>query len=291
MRLHYSPAYVAAGHAFDTTRKAGWIADSLSHEPIPNVELVEPVPLTAEELLTAHTAGYVGAVRTGTPHGQAESQGFAWDPALWTAVVASNGGLRDAAGAAWRDGVSGSLSSGLHHARRDAGSGFCTFNGLAIAALQAARDGHRVLVLDLDAHCGGGTHSLVDDEVDIVQLDVSTNAFDAYSPGPPSTLDIVSAPGAYLPMVARRLTGIEEAGPFDLVLYNAGMDPHEGSLGGLHGITHDVLREREALVFGWARRLGVPVAFCLAGGYVSTRLSADELVALHRLTIAAAVAR
>ncbi len=51
-----------------------------------------------------------------------------------------------------------------------------------------------------------------------------------------------------------------------------------------------MLRQRETLVFDWARGLGAPVAFCLAGGYVSTRLGADQLVALHRLTVATAAA-
>jgi hypothetical protein len=42
------------------------------------------------------------------------------------------------------------------------GAGFCTFNGLALAALAALDLGaKRVLVLDLDAHCGGGTHELL----------------------------------------------------------------------------------------------------------------------------------
>ncbi|GEM_PF-3972919 len=36
-----------------------------------------------------------------------------------------------AVSAALEDGVAGSLSSGLHHARRDYDNGLCTFNGLA----------------------------------------------------------------------------------------------------------------------------------------------------------------
>jgi acetoin utilization deacetylase AcuC-like enzyme len=215
---------------------------------------------------------------------------LAWDPALWQAVTASNGGLCAAAEVALREGVSGSLSSGLHHARRGYGAGFCTFNGLALAALRAARSGLRVLVLDLDAHCGGGTDSLVGREPNVVQLDVATDAYDAYAPAPPHILATVRTAPAYLPTISNGLEALDAAGPFDLLLYNAGMDPHEGSMGGLPGITAAVLAEREALVFDWARRRGMPVAFCLAGGYVSSRLARDQLVALHRLTVAAAAA-
>ena len=43
--------------------------------------------------------------------------------------------------AALQSGVAGSLSSGLHHARRERGDGYCTFNGLAIAAGEALTAG------------------------------------------------------------------------------------------------------------------------------------------------------
>ena len=49
------------------------------------------------------------------------------------------------------------------------------------------------------------------------------------------------------------------------------------------------IRAREAMVFGWAKSIDVPVAWVLAGGY-TTNTSMDGLVNLHRLTIEAAVA-
>ena len=91
----------------------------------------------------------------------------------------------------------------------------------------------------------------------------------------------------YLPTIAGLLE--RATGPWDLVLYNAGMDPHQGSdIGGLRGVTTEMLAERERIVFAWARRRGVPVAFVLAGGYSGARLSREALAGLHRLTIAAA---
>jgi acetoin utilization deacetylase AcuC-like enzyme len=72
------------------------------------------------------------------------------------------------------------------------------------------------------------------------------------------------------------------------VIYNAGMDPHQASPGGIPGITFATLAERERLVVAWAGDRHLPVAFTLAGGYLSQELSQDDLVGLHRLTIAAA---
>src|SRR5687768_16014561 len=182
------------------------IANSLVADPISGVELVEPQPLTFDQLLHVHEAAYVRAVMTGDPRSLAESQGFSWDPGLWAMVLASNGGAVDAALDAIRSGVAGSLSSGLHHARRDRGAGFCTFNGLAIAAHAALAAGAgSVLVLDLDAHCGGGTASLIAGEPRIRQLDVATNRFDAYDTTPQSTLRVVADPQDYLPTIKGEL--------------------------------------------------------------------------------------
>ena len=44
MQVFFSPSYAAAGHRFETTRKAGWIADSLTRLPIEGVQLVAPEP-------------------------------------------------------------------------------------------------------------------------------------------------------------------------------------------------------------------------------------------------------
>jgi acetoin utilization deacetylase AcuC-like enzyme len=295
INVFYANGYVAAAHPFDTTRKAAWVADSLRDDAIDGVLLARPEPLTSDQLETIHAHAYVEAVRTGHPPELAESNGLPWDQGLWTAVCASNGGAVAAAMSALGTGRNaGSLSSGLHHAKRDRGDGFCTFNGLALAASAARRAGaQRVLILDLDAHMGGGTHGLIRRMDGVTQTDLAVCPYvDAYepSPGSGSSLNIIGQAREYLPRLRERLAAVRVRP--DLVLYNAGMDPHEKSgIGALRGVTTDLLAEREATVFDWARGQGIPVAFVLAGGYVSTGrngLTADTLVDLHRLTIAAA---
>lgn len=291
MRTYYSTRYVLAAHDFETTRKARWVADSLTDLPIAGVELVAPEPLTESQVASVHAPEYVTAVRTGQPRALAESQGFRWDPQLFQMVLASNGGVVAAAFEALQHGVSGSLSSGLHHAGHARGAGFCTFNGLAIAAHQVVQAGARsVLVLDLDAHCGGGTASLISDEPRIRQADVSVSSFDRYTATDQSGLHMVDSASDYLPTVRRVLKDLESSGPaFDLCLYNAGMDPFgHCPTGGLHGITEAILAEREALVFGWCEARRLPIAFVLAGGYLGPNLDEAGLVRLHRLTLAAA---
>jgi acetoin utilization deacetylase AcuC-like enzyme len=290
MILYYSDDYTLASHSFDTTRKARWIAESLRARPIAGVELVAPAPVTQEQLLAAHDAAYVDAVRTGEPRELAESQGFVWDPLLWTMVCASTGGVIAAARDARRDGVAGSLSSGLHHARRAHGAGYCTFNGLALAALDALAQGARsVLVLDLDAHCGGGTHSLLAHDPRVQHADIAVSDYDRYLPEGAHRLTLVENAARYLPAIERMLSDLERDEPYDLCLYNAGMDPYQGcDIGGLAGVTHTTLTARERLVFQWLPAHTRAAAFVLAGGYTGRDLSQDQLVALHRLTIEAA---
>lgn len=290
MKLYYSPDYLSG--EFETTRKAGWIAESLGRRPIPGVRLVRPTPVQLEDLYEVHDERYVRAVRFGHPRDLAESAGFEWSPSLWRSVRYSTSGIRAAAMDALAfQRHAGSLSSGLHHARRESGHAFCTFNGLALAAQTALWAGAgKVLVLDLDAHCGGGTWSLIGHSPKVVIVDLSTNFLDSYQPDGPSSLDIVHDVDSYFRVLGDRLAQFAP-GDLDLLIYNAGMDPHERSgMGALRGMSTDVLRVREDLVFTWASAIGVPVAFCMAGGYVSDIWSIDGLVEAHRLTIERAAA-
>jgi acetoin utilization deacetylase AcuC-like enzyme len=293
VRVYYSPSYVASEHAFDTTRKSKWVADSLAASPIPGTVLVEPEPLTRTQLIGVHDPKYVRAVETGRPRGLAESQGFRWGRGLWPMVLASNGGAVAAALTALTDGVSGSLSSGLHHARHARGDGYCTFNGLVLAARAALAAGAAaVLILDLDAHGGGGTASLIDGEPRIRQIDVSVSSYDREPDSDPEQTWWAMPDGGadYLPTVRKGLDAADRWGlTFDLCLYNAGMDPcQDCSTDGQEGITPRVLAERERLVFDWCRGRRLPVAFVLAGGYSGPRLDEAGLVNLHRLTLSAA---
>ena len=97
--VFYNADYVGSGHAFDTTRKAKWVADSLCSSPIHGIELVPPSPLLIEQVESVHDAAYVRAVQTGVPRALAEQQGFPWNAGLWRSVLASNGGVVAAASA------------------------------------------------------------------------------------------------------------------------------------------------------------------------------------------------
>lgn len=290
---YYSPDYNATAVEFETTRKADALVESLATDPIPGIVLLEPEPATIAELDHAHDKAYLSALQLGIPERRATSNGLGWDPHLFQAVCSSTGGVLRAARrvqSIQHQRVSGSLSSGLHHARWDEGLGFCTLNGLAVAALDAVVTRHatRVLILDLDAHCGGGTADIVKPYSYVEQLDISVIPFDSYQSTDRLHLHIVDKAADYLPTIAGELDAIPDPSTIDLVLYNAGMDPHEQA-GGIDGITANTLAERERIVFEWAAQHQLPIAWVLAGGYTGPGFTLDDVVNLHRLTLEAAV--
>ncbi len=252
------------------------------------IELVSPIPATREQIARVHNERYIDAVETGTPRKLAESCTFPWDSGTWIAERASYGGMIAACESALTDGVSASLSCGFHYATHDRGSNHCVFNGLAIAMMEMRHRGiKRILCIDVDAHCGGGTYSLMKDVPGFQQVDVPLFWTDKYQPAGPSTLDMIDDSSDYPRVVTERLDAISEVLPeIQLCLFYAGMDPHEGSeFGGLPGISSEMPRQRDELVLKTLRRSRIPVAIAFGGGYLGPGLDRDGLVDLHRTTI------
>ncbi len=293
--VFYSPAYCAAAYAFDTTRKAALVAEKLSR--LPNVDVLDPAAYTnlayVESLLNVvHDPEYITALQTGEPRHLAESQGFVWDPGLYTGVTASTSGIVAAVDAAIGHSrqFSGSLSSGLHHAKFGSGDGFCSVNGLIVAATHAVHTYQvNVTILDVDAHAGGGTDNLLRVHAHtalgldaVTHLDLTTKSFDSYSHRAPRTNDInIEDPHLEDDGYLAALEGLLEhlpTGENNLVLYNAGMDPHPE-------ISNDALITRERLVVDALNTNGVAGVFVLAGGYTHT-LTPNALASLHATTVA-----
>jgi len=266
----------------DTAQKPGAVFASLKRRPIEGVDAEIATPTTANQLTAIHDESYIDALENGFPMDLAESNGIGWDPEYFEYILQTNGAIIQAVETAMRGGFAGACASGLHHAREDHGAGFCTVNGLVLGAHAAIERGaERVLIVDFDAHCGGGTASMIAGSTRIEQVDVSVYSYDSYSSRPGAGLRITDADN-YLDSCAAALESVDQPSTIDLVIYNAGMDPHERA-GGVRGITTPVIRQRERMVFEWARAIGLPVAFVLAGGYTGAA-KMDEVVDLHRIT-------
>jgi acetoin utilization deacetylase AcuC-like enzyme len=282
-------------------RKFQLVADGLAGRA--GVRVEAPAPVGAHELQRVHTAAYVEAVRTGEPRALAESQKFPWSPALWPSVLLTNGGALAAAARALDDGAAAALASGFHHSHADHGEGFCTFNGLVVAAeaLRAAGRVRKVAVLDLDLHYGNGTASLCATRPWLFNCSIYGNDYWGNKPyqdvANPRHTDGPNHASFALPNGSGRETlfdalergtkAILAWGRPDLVLYQAGADPYKEDPYSPLDLGLEDLRERDRMAFAWARREGLPVAWTLAGGYTP---DVSKVVAVHLGTFDAAVA-
>jgi acetoin utilization deacetylase AcuC-like enzyme len=249
-------------------RKPRPIAEALLASGWP-IEIVAPHPVSIADLCRAHDPDYVIDVLT-----HQRSNGFGnRSKSLARSLPYTCGALYDAAVAALGAGISASLTSGFHHAGPRAPRGYCTFNGLVVAALRLLEEGRaeRIAIVDGDYHFGDGTQAILDLHPRSSQiLHISFGA----------TLRRPEQAETYLDAIAGLEAEFVRFRP-DLVIYQAGVDVHvDDRLGGL--LTTEQMRQRDRLLFSICRRLEIPVTWNLAGGYqIEADGSMPKLVALH----------
>jgi acetoin utilization deacetylase AcuC-like enzyme len=300
MFIYYNDDYVASPHAtITTTRKSALIAEQV--RAVAGLQIVDPsamVPREVVERIVAglHTQEYLDALRTGSPPDLAAASGLTWGPTTYDFALAhSHGVVAAIASVLAGEKRAGTLSSGLHHARPNKGLGHCTLNGLAVGAAYALSKGRRVVIIDFDAHFGGGTFVHLeklngsrgfkdDGRARAIQVDISVSTFDNYTTEAPHHRELVactfSPDQQYLEAIARGLAHADSvAGADTVVIYNAGVDPVNCAQ---FDEPFATMRARDAMVSEWAGDR--PAIFTLAGGYTQG-LSMDEVVNFHLATI------
>jgi acetoin utilization deacetylase AcuC-like enzyme len=237
----FSPSASKPAQAVDSWRKLG----------IP-FSIGKVIPVSREMLYQVHEQEYVDEVLD-----LERSNGFGnTNPEVAKALPWVCGSMVQAALHSLKTGeTSFSPTSGAHHAHYSSGYGFCTFNHLVLAALEAKKKGAiRVGIIDLDAHPSDG----ILDIKEKLNLDFLEVYSFGYCPIARSN------PEKWLNETLR-LKCFEFEG-YDLVIYNAGADPHEDDeLGGY--LSTEQMAERDEIVFSILSYLKVPVAVSLAGGY------------------------
>lgn len=244
----------------------------LKHGVVRDNELSEPPMPSRETLMLAHTQGYVDAVLNGTlSEFQIRKIGFPYSTALVERSLATVGGALASAEEALRNGVSGNLAGGTHHAFADSGEGYCVFNDLAIVTnyLRTVHKIQRVAIIDLDVHQGNGNSAILGGRQDVFIFSMH-GAKNYPFRKVPSTIDIDLPDNTgdrdFHTILKDHLPKVFAFKP-DIVLYQAGVDPlKEDALGRL-SLTHDGLQERDRLVLKACRTHGVPVSLALGGGY------------------------
>ncbi len=232
-----------------------------------------PEPIPRRWLEKAHAADYVEAVLSARVLPAIERRiGFAVSPEVARRAVLSPGGTWLATRLAIEHGFAANAAGGSHHALPDSGAGYCVFNDLAVAALRMLGEGdvRRVLIVDLDVHQGDGTAVILAGREDVMTLSVhAAKNFPARKAR--STLDVELPDGtgddAYLTALTPTLDLMIDRARPDLILYQAGVDVHADDKLGRLALSDNGIAARDALVAGRARRLGIPMASAMGGGY------------------------
>jgi len=278
-------------HVFPS-QKYHMIRDKLLEDGVATQDdFLAPQPATDEDVLRVHSQEYVYKLKNGSLSRTEEMRlEVPYSKKLIEACWLAAGGSILAGRRALQDGWAANIGGGFHHACPDHGEGFCVIHDVAIAIRRLQFDGamERAMVVDTDVHQGNGTAVVFGGDGNVYTLSLHQEHNYPF-PKPPSTMDVDLPDGIgdeeYLAILEKHLhQAFHDFSP-ELLFYVAGADPYrEDQLGGL-ALTMEGLAQRDALVFDYARRNGVPVAIALAGGYA--RRVADT-VDIHVGTIVAA---
>ncbi|MBV8865775.1 MAG: histone deacetylase [Acidobacteriaceae bacterium] len=281
--------FLPDGHKFPLT-KYRLLRERLQGDSRFRLEPSELVSRAA--VLRVHEPNYANGFLTGTLEPQVMRRiGFPWSPELVTRTLASAGGTLLAARTALQTGFGGTLAGGTHHAFRDAGSGFCIFNDLAIAIGWARAEAgiERAAVVDLDVHQGDGTAAIFGGNPGVFTLSVH-GARNFPFRKQTSTLDLelpdYTDDKTYLAALQPALQRVWDFAP-QLLLFQAGVDLLSSDRLGRLALTLPGLLERDSLVIGEAYRRGIPLVITIGGGYSDP---IEQTVVAHAQTFQTAAA-
>ena len=249
------------------------------------VTLHDPGLVDRDKLRSLHDPDYVHAFIIGEGL-LASSQGWGWTPQIRNGVLAINAGQIVAADMAFKHGIAANVAQGFHHAQPERGSGFCTFNGLALVAQEFPQK--RIFVLDCDEHCGDGTAEFTKKLPNLFNLSINGTNWGMHESERSICRNIKTTADSFKDYKKALLEGFNYARDWsaDLIIYQAGADSHVDDPMSTGILNTELMLERDRMVFAHFHKSGTPLFFVLAGGY-QTPIE-EKLVPLHLNTFKAA---
>jgi acetoin utilization deacetylase AcuC-like enzyme len=248
----YSPSAQKPRHVLTAWQDAGLPVTVQSFTPVDEADFA-----------LAHDPTYVRDIL----EGKTENGFFNKAQDVADSLPYTTGAMLAAARSALKSGCACAPVSGFHHAGYDYSAGFCTFNGLVVAARRLLEENavRRVMILDCDMHYRDGTEAIL--QHFHLQESIRHTTFGRWFSEPCQAR-------SYLELLRKTASDFPA---FDLILYQAGADVHiNDPLGGV--LTSDEMIEREGIVFEAARAAGPPIAWNLAGGY---QVPLTKVIELH----------
>ncbi|HEY0455591.1 MAG TPA: histone deacetylase [Verrucomicrobiae bacterium] len=259
--------YSSVGHPERPARISKTVEKLKEQTALP-IEWEKPAEVSDEVILRAHTAEHLSRVKAAASHFDGDTPAH---PGIFEHALRSVGGAVQAMQFARKGQRAFSLLRPPgHHATREQAMGFCYFNSVAIALLQALATGaSKVAIYDFDVHHGNGTEAILVSEPHT--LFCSIHQHPCY-PGTGTSnvgqncynypLAPKTARAGYRQTLTKALGELAAHKP-DLLGISAGFDAY----------ARDPLAQEtlEAEDFHWIgesiRKLGIPCFAVLEGGY------------------------
>lgn len=288
LRVHYSPFQsVTANDSFSPSAgKPELLVQQLENTPSVSIT-ANWLPLTPEELSLSHDPDFVSDILScRKKNGFNNTSKLVADSLPYT-----NGSFYSAAvDALTRNTATMSPTSGFHHAGYRTAHGFCTFNGLTVAACLLKKNHlvESVGIIDLDAHWGDGTVDVID-QLGKLGLGSRLPAIEHMSFGNAvfymTDGDFRTAPHTvinfddWLSTLGDSIR--RQFAKSDILFYQAGVDSHINDPLG-QCLTTSQMSQRDDVVFSVAKEMGKPVVWNLAGGY---QTPIQVVLDLHHTTV------
>jgi len=277
MRIFFDPIYihpVPEGHKFPM-EKYDLIPRQLLYEGvITEDQLTSPEMIELAHVLKVHDEKYVLRLLNSdlSPREQRVS-GFVHSPQLIEREFRIMEGTRLAAKHAYETKSIGfNVAGGTHHAFSNRAEGFCLLNDQAIASswLIDNTSVEKVLIIDLDVHQGNGTAEIFQNDPAIFTFSMhGRNNYPLQKEQ--SDLDVPLEDGCgdetFLNLLVDALKQIENQFTPDFIFYQCGVDILETDALGKLGVSIEGCKQRDEIVFQFAKRLDVPVVCTMGGGY------------------------
>ncbi|MDQ3119084.1 MAG: histone deacetylase [Verrucomicrobiota bacterium] len=260
-----SVEYARAGHVERPQRIASSV--SVLKERHPTWQWRTPAAATEKMLLRAHSEEHLRRIGAAADDFDPDCPAYA---DTFEHAARAAGAAVDVAHAA----MAGERAFSLmrppgHHATRDRAMGFCYFNHIAIAALDALETGvEQIALWDFDAHHGNGTEAILANHPRIAFASIHQSPLYPGT-GLRSFANISNFPVAPMTSRAEHMAVIQRALKTllafqpRLLLVSAGFDAYAGD-----PITQLALEAEDFATCGkWLRDTGLPAGAILEGGY------------------------
>lgn len=262
-----------ANHKFPMIKYDLLKNELINREIISENDIITTYPISDNDVLLAHNEEYYLKLKNLSLSSIEERRtGFPQSEQLIERERCIMQGTYLSGKLAIKDGFTFNIAGGTHHAFTNKGEGFCLLNDMALAGLMLLKYNNlsRILILDLDVHQGNGTAEILGNNKNIFTF--SMHGKDNYPIEKElSDWDIELShlvnDEEYLDILYTSLHKIYKDFSPQFILYQAGVDILESDKFGRLNISFEGCKQRDEIVYEFAKKNSIPVTATMGGGY------------------------